>query len=215
MSPSQQEGVIKFDLDFHPGQAPAADLVKELEAWRTIFKRLGLLGQDPGRYDGFGFGNLSRRLPGWSDGAFVISGTQTGGLTTLSPDQYVIVQSCDPATNRVTASGPVKPSSEALTHGVLYHASPAISWVMHLHSPEIFHCSRHFDLPGTDPNAAYGTPEMAAEIDRLAKSLPGDQAHLVIMSGHEDGILAFGTDAEETGALVITALARALEKCVT
>lgn len=201
-----REGVIKFDLAFCPGPSPAAVMLVELEAWRTIFRRLGLLGQEPARYDGLGFGNLSRR--GTADTEFIISGTQTGGLERLAPAHYVTVSACDPRHNRVEATGAIHPSSEALSHGVLYQAEPRIRWVMHLHSPEIFAARTRLGLPTTDPEAPYGSPAMATEINRLspAAGWPG----LLVMGGHEDGILAFGASAAETGALVVRTLAAAL-----
>jgi Class II Aldolase and Adducin N-terminal domain len=203
-----REGVIKFELDFRPGPPPAAELLGELEAWRRIFRQLGLLGQDPARYEGLGFGNLSRRAAGAAAAAFIISGTQTGGLERLSPQDYVTVLECDPVGNRVAASGPVRPSSEALSHGVLYQADPRIDWVMHLHSPAIFAARQHLQLPVTNPLAAYGSPQMAAEVVRLCPEAgwPG----LLVMGGHEDGVLAFGATAGTTGGLVVSTLAAAL-----
>jgi len=204
-----REGVIKFDLAFRPGPAPAAAMLSELEAWRRILRRLGLLGQDPARYDGLGFGNLSCRamtVPLRND--FIISGTQTGGLERLTPAHYVAVTACDPLRNRIEASGSIHPSSEALSHGVLYQADARIDWVMHLHSPEIFAARTRLGLPVTAPEAPYGSPAMATEIGRLCSvaGWPG----LLVMGGHEDGILAFGATAAETGALVVRTLAAAL-----
>ena len=205
MPTAAREGVIKFALAFRPGPPPPAAMLLELESWRDIFRRLGLLGQIPGRYDGLGFGNLSRRARG--DG-FIISGTQTGGLARLTPAHYVTVTACDPLRDRIEAEGAVHPSSEALSHGVLYQADPRIDWVMHLHSPEIFGACSRLHLPVTDPQAPYGTPAMAAEIRRVAPAAgwPG----LLAMGGHEDGILAFGATAPETGSLVVRTLAIAV-----
>lgn len=206
---TSREGVVKFALDFRPGPAAAAGTLQELDAWREIFRRLGLLGQDPARYEGFGFGNLSRRAePGSPGDTFIISGTQTGGLARLDPQHYARVLSCDPAANLVIASGPTPPSSEALSHGVLYQVDSAINWVMHLHSPDIFAARERLRLPVTDPAAPYGSPQMAAAIRRLAPAAgrPG----LLVMGGHEDGILAFGATAAESGALVVQTLAAAL-----
>jgi hypothetical protein len=204
-----REGVIKFDLDFRPGPPPAAALLGELEAWRTLFRRLGLLGQDPARYEGLGFGNLSRRThSGAATDGFIISGTQTGGRERLAPADYATVTACEPLRNRVAATGITPPSSEALSHGVLYQADPRIDWVMHLHSPEIFAARPRLMLPATDPAAPYGSPAMAAEISRLAPAAgwPG----LLVMGGHADGILAFGATAGETASLVVRTLAAAL-----
>lgn len=204
-----REGVIKFDLEFRYGPPPVATQLQELDAWRLIFRRLGLLGQDPERYAGLGFGNLSRRAGnGLPADAFIISGTQTGGTERLTPADYVTVLSCNLDCNRVIASGPVRPSSEALSHGVLYQADPRIDWVMHLHCPDIFAASSQMRLPTTHPDASYGSPQMAAEIRRLCPEAgwPG----LLVMGGHEDGILAFGATAAATGTLVMTMLAAAL-----
>lgn len=206
---ADREGVIKFTLDFRPGPPPAAGELEELNAWRTIFCRLGLLGCDPARYQGLGFGNLSRRSgSGHPHGSFIISGTQTGRLARLNPEHYVTVLECDPGGNRVVASGPLPPSSEALSHGVLYQADPLIDWVMHLHSPEIFAAAQDLALATTAPEAAYGSPQIAEEIRRLAtgSKRPG----LLVMGGHEDGILVFGSSAAETGALAVRTLAAAL-----
>lgn len=211
MVTSTAEGVIKFRLDFEDGPAPPADRLRELDAWRSIFLQLGLIGQDPRRYAGYGFGNLSRRLPDSADPAFLISGTQTGHLARLRPEDYATVLRCDPVANQLTAKGRIKPSSEALSHGVLYRCDPQIHWVMHLHAPAIFRNRQSLGLPATDPAAAYGTPEMAAEIEALAHRRTVTTPGLLVMSGHEDGILAYGSTSAETGSLVVTTLAAALQ----
>ncbi len=209
----ETEGVIQFQLNFQASPAPAPGSLPELNAWRQIFKQLGLLGQDPARYDGFGFGNLSRRVPhpAGSENAFVISGTQTGGLAELSPEHYVTVLDCDATRNTVVATGPIKPSSESLTHGLLYQADPAIAWVMHLHSPEIFDCQAALDLPVTARHAGCGTPQLAEEVARIHTKLSGTDARLIVMGGHEDGILAYGADPHTTGSLAVATQARALQ----
>lgn len=209
MSATKQEGVIKFQLDFREAPPPPKDHLCELNAWRSIFLQLGLIGQDPNRYDGYGFGNLSRRNPTGQANDFLISGTQTGSLPHLLPRHYATVQQCDPFSNTIKASGQIKPSSEALSHGVLYQNDPEILWVMHLHSPEIFKCADRLQLLSTNPEAEYGTPEMASELKRLIKARTSHDPVLMIMRGHEDGILACGHTASATGALVVKTLAQA------
>ena len=209
MTAATREGVIKFQLDLVEGPAPAEELLIELNAWRSVFKRNGLLGQDPERYDGYGFGNLSRRLPESDGNAFVISGTQTGHLHVLRPEDYATVLACNPETNSLQATGQIKPSSEALSHGILYRFAPEVRWVMHLHSPDIFRQRTRLNLPGTAPDADYGTPAMAAEILVLAQSHNPKEARLLVMTGHPDGILAYGPSAQATGELVMATLALA------
>ncbi len=211
MVAATREGVIKFQLDFAEGPAPAEELLAELNAWRAVFRECGLLGQDPQRYDGYGFGNLSRRLPGQDGDAFVISGTQTGHLQALRPEDYATVLACNPETNHLKATGQVKPSSEALSHGILYRCAPEVLWVMHLHSPDIFKQRTRLNLPSTHPAADYGTPEIAAEILSLAQSHDIKKPGLLVMAGHQDGILAYGPSAQATGELVIETLSRALQ----
>ncbi len=206
------EGVIKFQLDFQEGPSPPEELLQELNAWRNIFRQLGLIGQDPERYDGYGFGNLSRRLPGQDGAAFLISGTQTGHLSGLDADHYATVHQCNPAINQLKSSGQTQPSSEALSHGVLYQNNPEVHWVMHLHSPGIFNNRVQLQLPCTGSDAAYGTPEMAEEIQLLAAAHDCSKPGLLVMTGHQDGILAYGSKAAETGSLVVEVLALSLQQ---
>ena len=208
---NNHEGVIKFQLDFHEGPAPVERLLLELNAWRTRFLELGLIGQNPERYEGYGFGNLSRRLLDQGENAFLISGTQTGHLEELQASHYATVLHCNPAKNQLQATGQIKPSSEALSHGILYQSHPGIHWVMHLHCPDIFNNYKSLNILCTDPSAAYGTPEMASAIESLAKERKDSRPSLLVMGGHQDGILAYGSDAEATGDLVISTLNRALQ----
>ncbi len=60
-----------------------------------------LIGQDPARYDGYDFGNVSQRI-GDIDAphgkrSFIISGTQTGHLQELDSRHYTRVMSYDAA----------------------------------------------------------------------------------------------------------------------
>ncbi len=209
-----REGVIKFDCRYQP--TPAIELPgwQGISAWRQILRRLQLIGQDPARYQGLGFGNISWRLPppaGESPScAFAISGTQTGGLTQLTPAHYAQVLASDPIANRVVAQGPVKPSSEALTHASVYAADPEARVVMHVHSPELWQRGATLGLPATAAGVDYGTPEMAAEVAGLLSRPENRRLGIFVMAGHEDGIVAFGPDADATGKCLVGWLARAL-----
>ena len=70
---TEREGVIKYSLDFTEGVLGEPASLEVLNAWRSIFKDTGLLGEDPGRYGGYGFGNLSVR----TERGFLITGSQT------------------------------------------------------------------------------------------------------------------------------------------
>ncbi len=207
-----EEGVIKFDLQYTEADPPSARTLAELNAWRRILWQLALIGQDPDRYGGYGFGNISQRIPPLDAPAgkrqFVISGTQTGGLETLGAAHYSRIERYDPQANRVVAEGPVRPSSESLTHGMLYDLDTNIHAILHVHSPHIWQHASALDIPVTDAAVAYGTPEMAQEAGRLFRETDVLHKGIFSMGGHEDGIVAFGTTPGEAGSILLLALAK-------
>ncbi len=201
------EGVIKFTLDHEVGEAPPAELTAPLRAWFHILRRLDLLGRDPARYLGYAYGNLSRR----QGNGFLITCTQTSGQDRLAPEQFTRVTGRNLEANRVHSLGPCRPSSEALTHAVVYETVPAAHFVFHVHSPEIWSRTEALALPGTDPAAEYGTPQMALATVAVLKNMGCPTQGLLSMGRHEDGIVAWGKTAGEAGCLLVSALAQALE----
>ena len=203
----KQEGVIKFRLDFTDALPLAPGDLAELQSWRAILYRHRLIGQDPARYGGYGYGNLSHRLPPFAAPvgrrAFVISGSQTGDLAELGPEHYAVVDACDSAANRIVAHGPIRPSSESLTHGAVYDLDDSIRCVLHVHSPEIWHAAARLAIPTTDAAVPYGSPEMAAEVARLYAATDLRTRGIFSMGGHEDGIVAFGPTAQTAGELLM------------
>lgn len=210
---NKQEGIIKYQLDFTPTPPlPAAEL-EEINRWRAILYARKLIGQDPARYGGYGYGNLSMRLPPFDAPPtlrrFVISGSQTGDLPALGPEHYTVVTECYPAENRLVAQGPIRPSSESLTHGAVYALDPAILVVFHVHSPAIWQRAASLGIPITDPLVPYGTPAMAAEVARLYATTDMAARRIFSMGGHEDGIFTFGETAEAASDVLMAALAAA------
>lgn len=186
----ESEGVIKFDLQYQASAPEPGHALNELLRWRDVFFRLGILGQDPARYDGLAFGNISHRSgPG---NQFIISGSQTGGLSHCTPEHFSIVDSCDVETNRVEARGPVAPSSESLTHGAIYALNQGINCVVHGHAPWIWEKVHALGLPATQRDVPYGTPRMAHAIAALYREQGQPRQALFAMLGHEDGVIAFG-----------------------
>ena len=190
---NEQEGVIKFDLEFTKSAAPSEAQYRELEYWRQRLFQLGLTGQDPTRYGGLAYGNVSRKINGCQ---FLISGTQTGRMARLNSEHYCFVDEVDLENNRLRAHGPIPPSSEAMTHGAIYQLQhPKIAVVLHVHCPALWHNSRAFSLPETRLETPYGTPAMAEEVAEICVSSPNS---IIAMRGHLDGILAVGEDLAET-----------------
>ena len=216
--PMPQEGVIKFTAVHQSRpleERRYGELVCKLIAWREILGLTGLVGQDPRRYEGYGFGNVSARVgpPGAARGrrSFLITGTQTAGARCVGLDQFALIERYDYHRNRVESHGRVEPSSETMTHAALYDTSPAIRCVLHAHSPVIWRRARELRIPTTDASIPYGTPEMALAVQRLCDSSALPEIRILAMGGHEDGIVVFGRTVEEAGGVLLKWLSRAYE----
>ncbi|MEM7583047.1 MAG: class II aldolase/adducin family protein [Acidobacteriota bacterium] len=212
------EGAIKFEAAHRHEPLPArrfGDAACRLLAWREIFAKTGLVGQEPGLYGGFGYGNVSCRVGPQSAPrrrrGFLITGTQTSGKACMSLADLCVVERCDPERNRVESYGPVLPSSESLTHGAIYALGSHIRFVFHAHTPTIWRRAQALRIPTTDPRVAYGTPQMAREVERLWQTTALSDVCMLSMGGHEDGVIAFGRTAEEAGQVTLRYLARAYE----
>ncbi|GAB5527515.1 MAG: hypothetical protein Roseis2KO_53870 [Roseivirga sp.] len=185
------DGVIKFQLDWQDGVAPAFQEMEQLMYWRDRMYELGLIGFDK-KYE-VGFGNISL-LPG-SLPNFVISGTQTGHIPRLGASHYTEVTGYSIAENHLSCRGPVKASSESLTHAAIYEAKPEIKAVIHIHHDAQWEAWLD-EVPTTSAEVPYGTPEMAAEIQRLFRE--NDKTPEVIaMAGHQGGLISFGATLKD------------------
>jgi ribulose-5-phosphate 4-epimerase/fuculose-1-phosphate aldolase len=208
----EQEGVIKFHLNFvvKPVEQPElAEKLALLNAARTRLKEHALLGQDPARYGGDGFGNISVRLDGKR---FLISGSQTGHLQTLTDADVALVERCDYHANHLWAHGLCKPSSESMTHGVAYQTLDTVAAVIHVHSPVIWRHAAVLGLPATAADIPYGTPDMAEAVRQLlqrASSVKKLSPLIFVMQGHEDGVVSVGDDLAECTQSLLDLLARA------
>lgn len=190
------EGTIKYRCEWQQKSVITPEDIAELNHWRSQLYQLGLIGA----YDnGIGFGNISIRLGNTEQ--FIISGTQTGGIANLTASHYTKVNEFDWCANYVVCEGEIKASSETMTHAAIYTASQANA-VVHVHHQQLW--ERSLDrLPTTDINCAYGTPEMAEEIIRLCQKPQTQQQKIIIMSGHESGILTFGRDLTEANQILL------------
>ncbi|MCU0532624.1 MAG: class II aldolase/adducin family protein [Hydrococcus sp. Prado102] len=200
------EGYIKYQCNWIDAPPFSLKTIQELNRWRDKLYQLGLIGQ----YDnGIGFGNLSIRIKEDRDShpcpvgnRFIISGTKTGGLPTLNERHYTKVVDCNWDKNYVTCLGPIQASSEALTHAAIYEANPKIDVVIHVHHLDLW--QKLMDkVPTTAKQVAYGTPEMAREIIRLCREENLGETQILVMSGHEEGIITFGRNLDEAGNLLL------------
>jgi ribulose-5-phosphate 4-epimerase/fuculose-1-phosphate aldolase len=192
---TRDEGVIKFKLTLKRAPAPEQNLVIALEKWRALFYKLGLVGEYPN--EKIGYGNLSSRL---QRKTFIITGSQTGHLAHLQAHHYTRVIDCDLKKGSVTAEGLIPPSSESLTHFGIYEANPAIQYVFHVHHQKLWNYLQSINCDSISEDVAYGTQEMA----HAASSLLGSRSNgIFVMKGHEDGIISYGTTAEDAGRNIL------------
>ncbi|MEJ2275688.1 MAG: class II aldolase/adducin family protein [Woeseiaceae bacterium] len=184
---SLDEGYIKDSMEWSLAPPPMPAVARELETWRRPLYEAGLIGH----YDDLdiGYGNISRRCG--EPGQFLISGTQTGEIAATSERHYALVTSVDIDANTVTCVGPVRASSEAMTHAAIYALDARIEAVVHVHSRRLWQRYRD-ELPTTDAAVAYGTPAMAREFARLFAGAAFEQTQTAVMGGHEEGLVSFG-----------------------
>jgi len=193
------EGYIKFNCNWIPSNDIPLNKVAELNVWREIMYKRGMIGVYP---DGIGFGNISMRC---NEKTFLISGTATGGLATLNESHYSLITGYNLSTNSVTCVGPLKASSESLTHALIYECSAAANAVIHIHNLNLWNRLIHH-APTSSENISYGTPEMANEIKRLFDETALSKEKIVVMGGHREGIISFGKNLDEAGTILINKL---------
>jgi len=184
------DGVIKFNVEHEYTGAPIFDAFEQLEALRTRLFTLGLIGETP---DGIGYGNVSHRFN--NDASFFITATQTGKQPSLTQDEYTFIERCAFDSFTVFSKGNLKPSSESLSHAMIYEVHPDIGAVIHVHSSALWQMM--IDTNALATTAKYGTTGMVHEIASLYQSRNPFEHNAFVMKGHEDGIITFGKNIEE------------------
>jgi ribulose-5-phosphate 4-epimerase/fuculose-1-phosphate aldolase len=196
---SYDEGYIKYEIEWTPGPAAFAAAARELDTWRRPLFEAGLIGVYADL--DIGYGNLSMRCG--EPGQFLISGTQTGSLSETDESHYSLVTRVDIDANTVSCVGPVKASSEAMTHAAIYALDDDIGAIVHVHSRQLW--ERYLDeLPTTDAAIAYGTPEMAREFSRLFARTEFGRTGVAVMAGHDEGLISFGATIEDAARRMLT-----------
>jgi len=192
------EGYIKYDCIWEEAPPPNEKYLMEINQWRQKLFELKLIGEY--QDSGIGYGNISIRHPRYND-QFIITATQTGGLGELDKKHYSLVTTCSITENRVYCRGLQKASSEALTHYTIYNLNNSYNAVMHIHHPEMWR-QLQFKLPTTSPTTPYGTPDIAFEIKRMYdRNMLKNR--IIIMAGHEDGVITFGNNMDDCGDILL------------
>ncbi|MEA3491527.1 MAG: class II aldolase/adducin family protein [Campylobacterota bacterium] len=183
------EGVVKYEVQHLSTPSEKFKGYKKLEALRRRLHALGLIGEK----DGIGYGNISMRDR--EGGSFFITATQTGSHSNLSAKYYTEISSYDFDAFKVVSQGDYPPSSEALSHAMVYELAPEIGVVIHFHSLALWEFLIERDILFT--TAQYGTAEMITEIDELYQTHDPLIDNAFVMRGHREGVMVFGRDLEE------------------
>jgi hypothetical protein len=191
-----EKGYIKFQCNWIKSEPLDHEIIKELIFWRDKMYHKSWIGVYS---NGIGYGNLSIRLKG---NTFVITGTSTGSIKNLSNKHFVKVTAYKLEENTLTCIGPVKASSESLTHAVIYEINPLANAVIHIHDKLLWEKLKNVK-PTTYSDVEYGTPGMANEIIRLFKDTNLLNEKIIVMGGHEEGLLSFGSNLEEAGEMFL------------
>jgi ribulose-5-phosphate 4-epimerase/fuculose-1-phosphate aldolase len=182
--------------------APSSIAVAELLHFRQVLFDRGLIGVYP---DGIGYGNISARLTRALPD-FFISASQTGHISSLLPEHFVLVTDYDIDENWVECHGVMNASSESLTHAMIYEIFPLANAVIHIHNRPAWQRLKN-QIVTSGEAVPYGTPDMAREVLRLARETDLAQQKIFVMGGHDDGILSFGSDLGEAYCVLDQALA--------
>ncbi len=198
------DGVIKFNFsEYEETDAIPFSEFEKLEIQRKKLFKVNLIGE----YlpEKIGFGNISIRkdyshLKKSKFPQFLITGTQTGAFSELTGEHYTRVVDGDLEAQSIGCHGPIQASSESLTHGAIYLANKKIKAIVHIHHTEMWEYMLKGDFPRTDKCTSYGTSEMAHEAMELIR---GEEKGILVMHGHQDGIIFYGQSIEEASRLAL------------
>ena len=190
------EGYIKYQCNWIKTDIIQLDQIEEINKWRTTLFDEGYIGMYE---NGIGFGNISIRV---NENLFLVSGSATGGIRHLTADHYALVTDYNIAQNQLTCKGMTIASSESLTHAAIYACSKETNAVIHVHHQAKWTRLLH-QAATTHPAIPYGTPEMAYAIQHLILKNNIGNNQLIVMGGHEEGLISFGKTLEEATSTIL------------
>ncbi|MFZ4591856.1 MAG: class II aldolase/adducin family protein [Ignavibacteria bacterium] len=157
----------------------------------------GLIGADE---NGVGYGNISVRYK--TSRQFIISASDTGKIKRARRFHFTMVNSVDIKKNFVSCTGMRAASSESMTHDIIYNLSSGIKCVIHVHNRRLWKKLLN-KVPTTSKSISYGTSEMANDIRRLWVNSDLKEKRILVMAGHEGGLVVFGESIEEAYSLIM------------
>lgn len=181
---------IKFKLYKQSEDNPNHNLLPKLKKHCAELQELNFAPQNKSG----SAGNLSFRIAPAKD-AFIITCSNTRLRENMPDNDFAVVLNIELEANSVEAVGKRSPSSESLMHGALYRARPEINAIFHGHDAQIIKLGNTTDIPETNKEEAYGTPELVCEILKV----PGNP-NFVILKNH--GFVALGKNMQDAADIV-------------
>jgi ribulose-5-phosphate 4-epimerase/fuculose-1-phosphate aldolase len=191
------EGYIKFNCNWEQKELHIQDeILGQLQSSRTRLYELGLIGMYP---DGIGYGNIS--VKSGESSSFIITGSATGQYARLESKHFALVTNYDFARNSISCTGLTKASAESLSHAAVYETLLKVGAVVHVHCLGLWERLLNV-IPTTSAEIEYGTPEMAGAIQQMIVGMNSEE-RVIVMGGHREGILAFGSNLEEATSEIL------------
>jgi len=189
---NQDKEYIKFRYEWNnQGFFFPEKSFEKINYWRNKLYEKNLIGA----IDKFiGFGNISLRID--KTNQFIISGSATGLYENLNKLSYAKVIDFNIDNNFIRCVGGTKASSESLTHAAIYQNNQSINGIVHTHHKGLWKALLH-KKPTTSKKASFGTTELAREIENLVRKPETLKEKIIILGGHEEGILTIGETLEE------------------
>lgn len=177
----------KFETIFKKKDLPDDTRTAEVMMWGAKLHDLGLLPAEAGG----NAGNISFR----NSRGFVIT---AGGVSKgkLTPMNFVQVLNANLDTRKVEVEGELEPSSETMSHHLIYRERADVNAIVHAHDDLAMKHARKLKLRSTAKAHPYGTVELANEI---AKAL--DHERYLVVKGH--GVISFGKSLWEAGKMIM------------
>ncbi len=192
-----KEGYIKYKCNWNNiGIDIPSTALGSFSKWRKVLYDYLLIGM---YQNGIGYGNISQKD---SETAFFITGSATGNKSFLEKSDYSKVTKWDFENNELECFGRTKASSESLSHAAVYDTLKNTGAVIHVHSIKMWNKYKNL-LPTTDESMEYGTPALAYEITDLIRRERISEQGIIVMGGHEEGILTFGKNLESAGNVLL------------
>jgi L-ribulose-5-phosphate 4-epimerase len=191
------EGFIKFNCErINQNISLPIATIEALTKWRDIMYESGLIGAYS---NGIGYGNISIRA---NANSFYISGTATGRLPALEETHYPLVNSWSFSKNSLKCTGIINASAESLSHAVIYESLSDVGAVIHIHHKGMW--DKYLNkMATTSPDVLYGTPDMAKEIQKIIMTIKPGHDQILLMGGHEEGIVAWGKTLDDAGETIL------------